>query len=163
MAHIQALDSLVFGDVDVGARGASSPNLSFRRVFVDISKLLVERWLKTERGQKFANDVENLDIDNPRERMKEALKLQGIFIASWITPQPDTDTYHGSIECDESKPSLAFTWKIPYQVWPKDAVSKEVLEQWIKECDDWLDSKKWEDPNEDFPRAPNNFIPLATT
>lgn len=140
-------------------------NPDTRRVYVELSKLLVERWLETERGLRFAKDVDDVNLDpDPRERMRKALEKQHIYIADCVTPEPNTDSYHGSIACDESKPSLAFIWKIPYQVRPPEsAVSAEVLTKWIESCDDWIKQEKHNDPKADFPPSPSVYIPLATT
>jgi len=159
----QALNSLFFGDVEQ-PRGDSSLDLSFRRVFVDISKLLVERWLQTERGKEFAHDVDDPSMGNsPPERLKRALEKQGISLATWVTPEADVDSYNGSIVCNESQDSLAFTWKIPYADRPSEiAVPEDVLWKWVETCEKWLSDKKYQ-TEEPFPAAPNHFIPLATT
>jgi hypothetical protein len=158
--QIEALDKLLFGDVDPLER----QNLSFRRVFVDISKLLVERWLKTPRGLEFDKDMNDPEISkNPQERLKVALANQGIPLASWLTTNPKADLTEGSLTCDESKPGLAFLFNIPLRMPNENEVPTEVSEQWVADCQKWIDEKKYDDPEADFPHAPNNYIPLATS
>jgi hypothetical protein len=134
----------------------------YRRTIVEISKLLVERWLRTERGKKFSEDV-----NNAPGGMKEALQKAGISVAPWIKPVPDVGGFQGSITCDESVDpniGLVLKWNIPFAPKPsEDDLSSEVLKNWITKCDEWLASEKPEDPNAPFPDPDNQYIPLATT
>lgn len=156
---VQTFDYLMFGE-----NLNQDPDLSFRKVFVQISKLLVERWLGDPDGMRFNLDLEDSSVPNPQERLRKALKNRGIPLADWVTPNPDTDTYNGSFTCDESKPGLAFLWNIPLQSPPSETLlSKEQLRAWIKICDDWLNDQSHQDPNAPFPTTTSLYIPLATS
>lgn len=134
----------------------------YRRTIVEISKLLVERWLRTERGTKFSYDV-----NNAPGGMQEALHNAGIDVAPWIKPVTDVGMFQGSITCDESVDpniGLVLKWFIPFAPKPSEQdLPHEVLESWIRKCDAWLASEKPEDPNAPFPDPDNQYIPLATT
>jgi hypothetical protein len=159
MSQTQSLNSLFFRNEQ-----RSSERDEYRRIIVEISKLLVERWLGTERGKKFSDDV-----NNAPGGMKEALKnanITGIStLQAWINPEPAVGLYHGNLECDEGVDpniGLALRWNIPFAERPT-SVSQEVLENWIKKCEDWLNSSDPEDPSKPFPDPDDQFIPLATT
>ncbi len=133
-----------------------------KRVFVKISKLLVQRWLSEGPGKQFDNDINNLKLDpNPQERLRKALEKQEIYLGDWITPNPAVDVTQGSLTCDESQPGLAFYFNIGLRGWNQQDVEKDVLTQWVEICDKWLEDEK-KDPNIDFPEVINIHIPLAT-
>lgn len=150
----KALDSLICG--------SDCADGSFAKAVVQISQLLVERWLQTERGKQFHQDVDDTSVPY-EERVRKALSKQGIHIANWITPELNLDSFECSLECDSSKPDYALIWKLPYQFRTKEEVSDEKLRSWIEICQEWLDNEKWKDPEPDFPDTPSMYIPLATT
>jgi hypothetical protein len=137
-------------------------DLEVKRVFVKISKLLVQRWLGEEPGRQFDNDINDVELDpNPQERLRKALEKQDIYLGNWITPNPDVDRSQGSLTCDESQPGLAFYFNIGLRGWNQNDVTEEVLQQWVNICDQWLEDEE-QDPNILFPDVINIHIPLAT-
>ena len=164
MGQKRALNSLFFDD---NLDRLASPNRDhFRRVMVEVSKLLVERWQGTPRGKKFDNDV-----NNAPGGMREALHNAGISeidqLNTWINVEATPGASQGSLECDESvnpNRGLVFRWKIPFSDKPPESsLPDQLLVAWIEKCDEWLASEKPEDPNEPFPDPDNQNIPLATT
>jgi hypothetical protein len=132
--------------------GAFDASLKTR--IVDMSKLLCEVWLKSERGEKFKEALKTKNV-------KEALAECNIsFPDDFVQFELDTSTYNGSIEIlEELHRGLTFQWKLPYASWPEKGVTEAEIHSWIKTTDEWLQSG---DPNQDLPTPPNIYIPLAT-
>ncbi|MBE9044817.1 hypothetical protein IQ255_10425 [Pleurocapsales cyanobacterium LEGE 10410] len=160
-AQAQGLDSLFFERSDV----ANVDNGKFAKAVVQISKLLVQRWLDEENNPGKEFDREANDVNAEYEaRVREALKAQNIEIAEWITPVLDYDSSTCSLICDSEKPDFALIWKLPYRDF-RLAIEEDILRGWITTCEEWLnDPNNYEgNDNINFPDTPHPNIPLATT
>jgi len=147
---------------EIHARYVDSGMPGFRRVIVELSKLLVQAWLNDPEGVKFKQDIVEYGLNR-------ALADQGIFFpADWLSAQINPDSFVGSIEFSEAatweNPNTGFQmiFKVPYAPWPENGVTQQELEAWRDECQQWIQDKKYDDPRAAFPAPKNPYIPLAS-
>ena len=161
----------------------------FKLHCIQLSQLLSEVWINTERGEAFREAL------NKGLKVEKALgAISGIQpIAKYIEYDLDTSCYNGSmIPREKLHEGLNFTWNLPFAPCPSSRSMniEEVIEwvymtltDWILKHEDmreWLEDEKnkesrnWlrnhveeEDlkanPFENFPKPQNTYIPLATT
>ena len=131
---------------------------AFRYSCIKLSKLLVEIWLKTDDGLAFKNDINTIGI-------VRAMANRGMVLPeAWLTATLDENSLTGRIQPVQvgTVEGLQLVWEIPYAAWPVGGITKEELEEWIKICDHWIESRTYRDPFAPFPKPISPYSPFGT-